>query len=169
VDCLSAVQRDYSGCSRGYLDSVYYYATQFPIAQEKYYRYSAIFGKCDQNKIKQGKTFKINSYVYIYDCLTLVNTLLNVRPIAVTGNIGAIWYFYQSGVIPACGDPQQSQGLLLVGASSDATTNVLTNWYKFKNCWGTAWGEKGYVRVYRDPNDNINGPCNICKGAIYTV
>ena len=87
VDCLPAVQPGNSGCGGGYLDSVGYYSTQFPIAQEKYYPYTGKQVSCENAKIAAGKTFKINSYVYISDCLALTTTILNHKPVGVCGGI----------------------------------------------------------------------------------
>ncbi len=73
------------------------------------------------------------------------------------------------GVIPNCG--QTTQGghcVLLVGGMADGTTNVNTNYWKVKNSWGNNYGEKGYMRLYRDPSDITAGICGICKAGIYS-
>ena len=87
VDCVPAVQSGNKGCGGGYVDSVSFYSTQYPIAQEKYYLYTATQASCQNSKIAAGKTFKINSYVYISDCLALTTFILNHRPVAVAGGI----------------------------------------------------------------------------------
>lgn len=165
VDCLPAVQSGNLGCGGGYLDSVSYYATLYPIAQEKYYPYKAVSGACSQARINQGKTFKIRSYVYIYDCLSLANTLLNYKTIGVCGGIGSSWRNYASGVVPNCAGPSSIGGhcVLLVGASSDGTSNAATNFWKIQNSWGTGWGEQGFMRLARNPADRTDGPCKFCQ------
>jgi KDEL-tailed cysteine endopeptidase len=170
VDCLPSIQSNNLGCGGGFLDSVGYYSSQYPIAQEKYYKYTAKQGTCNQAKIAQGKTFKIKSYAYTSDCISLLSTLMATKPIGVCGPIGEEWFSYSSGVMPNCGIIKPGgHCFLMVGGSSDGTTNVLTNFFKFKNSWGTGWGEKGYVRIYKDPNDNLLGPCNVCRSGLYSI
>jgi hypothetical protein len=170
VDCLPAVQSGNAGCGGGYLDSVGYYATLYPISQEKYYPYNANNNACSQTKIALGRTFKIRSYVYIYDCLTLANTLLINKPIGVCGSIDQQWQNYNSGVIPNC--KQAIVGghcILLVGAASDGTSTVANNYWKIRNSWGTGFGENGFMRLFRDVTDTTKGICGICQEGIYSV
>ena len=52
------------------------------------------------------------------------------------------WQTYQSGVLTNSSTIDKTAGhcVLLVGIKSDGTTNKLTNYWKFKNSWGTGWG-----------------------------
>lgn len=78
---------------------------------------------------------------------------------------------YISGVLPVCNENVNGgHCFILVGAVSDGTSNILTNYYKFKNSWGTSWGENGYIRIYRDAQDTTVGPCALCQwGSMYTL
>lgn len=169
VDCLPAVQRGNLGCGGGYLDSVGYYATLYPIAQEKYYPYTATQASCNNDRIAQGRTFQIHSYVYIYDCITLANALLTLKPIGICGAIDGQWQTYVSGVVASCGTSVGGHCVLLVGGASDGTNNVQTNYWKIRNSWGVGWGEQGYMKLYRDYTDTQKGLCGFCGSAIYSI
>jgi cathepsin L len=170
VDCLPAVQPNNAGCNGGQLDSVGYYSVLYPIAQEKYYRYTAVQGTCNQSKISEGPTFGIKSYVYVYDCVSLTDALLTLKPIGICAAIDTKWQNYISGVIANCNDAiVGGHCVLLVGATSDGTNAVNTNYWKIKNSWGTTFGEAGFMRLYKDNTDLTNGFCGLCTSAIYSV
>lgn len=173
VDCLPAVQTGNLGCGGGLADSVDYYATLYPIAQEKYYPYLSSDGNartCSQAQINEGPTFKINSYVYIYDCVTLASALLALHPIVICGAIDSQWQNYAGGVLQTCNVGKISgHCVLLVGAVSDGTSAPLTNYWKIKNSWGATYGENGFMRLYRDPNVKSGGFCQLCGSAVYPV
>lgn len=174
MDCLPLAYSGNLGCAGGMADSVFYYATLYPIALEKYYPYASSDGAnrtCSQAKINSGPTFLINSYVYNYDCLSLASALLGLNPVMACAYIDVQWQSYASGVISNCNASQL--GLfcfMVVGASSDGSlTTVNGNYWKIKVSWGPSYGESGFVRVYRDPTDKANGFCKICKGFMYPV
>jgi cathepsin L len=124
---------------------------------------------CSQASISAGKTFQISTYVYISDCLTLADTILSYKPVGVCGGIDDKWNSYKSGVISNCGGTNiGGHCVLLVGASSDSTTNSATNWWKVRNSWGTSYGESGFMRLYRDKSVTTGGFCGFCGGAIYS-
>jgi C1A family cysteine protease len=175
VDCVPAVQPGNAGCGGGYLDSVNFYATQFPIAQEKFYPYTAVQGSCQTARINAGKTFKLKSYVYISDCLALANTVFNLKPVGVCGMIDSQWQNYGSGVVPNCDSPTKLGGhcVLLVGVKIDGTeanrNNKDENYWKIQNSWGTGWGEKGFMRMFRDRTQTTGGVCGFCSAALYSL
>lgn len=101
VDCVPGIQGGNKGCGGGYVDSVAFYATLYPVVQEKYYKYTGDQKKCDQDKINLGKGFKIRSYAYTNDCNSLINALISLRPLSICGGINfETWGYYQSGVLP---------------------------------------------------------------------
>jgi cathepsin L len=170
VDCLPIFQSGNKGCGGGFLDSVGSYASANGISQEKAYPYTAAQGTCNLDRINAGPTFSINSYVYIYDCVALANALLTLKPIGVCGDIDAQWQSYVSGVIPNCNSTYLGgHCVLLVGATSDGTSNVNNNYWKIKNSWGKTFGEAGFMRLYRDSTDILSGFCKICTEGIYSV
>lgn len=46
-----------------------------------------------------------------------------------------------------------NHGVLVVGTSS--------GWWKIKNSWGNAWGEKGFIRIAG------GNTCGVCKAGVY--
>ena len=168
VDCVTALIPQTLGCGGGQMDSVAYYAAQFPLVTEKYYPYTANGGTCNQGRISQSGGYKINSYTYVNGCQQMTSTILNLRPFAVCGSIDNQWKTYKTGVLTTCN--QGNAGghcVILVGVYSDGTTNVDANYFKYQNSWGVGWGMKGFVNLHRDPADQ-KGVCSFCSG-IYTV
>jgi len=169
VDCLPSIQPSNLGCGGGFLDSVDIYAVRFPITTERYYPYNAVQAtSC--NSVRGGTgSYQVNSYVFINDCNTLANTLLNLKPIGVCAVIDAQWQTYVSGVIPNCASTLLGgHCVLLVGAASDGTGAVATNYWIIKNSWGSAFGEYGFMRLYRNVTDVSSGFCGMCTSGIYS-
>ncbi len=52
------------------------------------------------------------------------------------------WSFYQNGVFNGCSSPANLNHQVLL-------TGVADDYWKAKNSWGLAWGEKGYIRISR--------------------
>lgn len=168
VDCLPLLQPSNLGCGGGYLDSVGLYSVRYAVATEQVYSYTATEGTCATAKVNAAQ-YSINSYVFISDCNTLANTLLNQKPIGICMNIDNKWNSYVSGVIPNCNDTKiGGHCVLLVGAKSDGTTDPLNNYWIVRNSWGTSYGEYGFMRLYKDPADINSGFCGMCTSAIYS-
>jgi len=168
VDCLPTIQPSNLGCGGGYLDSVGIYAVRYPITTERMYPYNAVQSTCNSVRTGTG-SYQINNYIFISDCNTLANTLLNLKPIGVCMVIDQQWQTYVSGVIPACNQALLGgHCVLVVGAASDGTATVATNYWIIKNSWGSAFGENGFMRLYRNSTDLTNGFCGMCTSAIYS-
>lgn len=86
--------------------------------------------------------------IKIYNFFFVTKTLREFGPIAIAIN-GTALQWYSKGIIEKvkC-DPGINHAVTLVGYGSE---NGVKYW-KFKNSWGTWWGEKGYFRVKRDEN-----------------
>lgn len=154
VDCMNAVDNNTNGCNGGMMDSVEFYAAQYNIVEEKYYPYVEKDQACKQSVINLRGAFKINGYNYISGCTQTASTLLATRPYAVCGLVDNQWQNYGSGVISTCSTGSISgHCVLLVGAFSDGTSNINTNYFKYKNQWGYNWGMKGYIHLYWSRNN----------------
>lgn len=153
VDCVPLLQTDNAGCGGGYLDSVSLYAVRYPVAEEAAYPYTAKEGACTEAKF-MSSPYKITSYVFISDCVTLTNTLLSLRAVGVCMVIDSKWMSYKSGVIPDCSSTKEGgHCVLLMGAKSDGTSTVSENYWLIRNSWGKSYGEYGFMKLYRNPAD----------------
>jgi cathepsin L len=86
----------------------------------------------------------------------------------VAAGIDASWtsfQLYQSGVYdePRCGNGEDDldHGIVVIGYGTDAATPF----WIVRNSWGTGWGEKGYVRMSR----NKNNQCGIATTAVIPI
>lgn len=67
---------------------------------------------------------------------------------------------YRSGILDSttCGT-NLNHAVTLVGYGRDAARGI--DYWIIKNSWGTAWGEKGYIRIRRTPSGA--GICGMYK------
>jgi len=80
-----------------------------------------------------------------------------------------VFRHYSSGVVDgACGQ-KPNHAVLVVGYGTDPDHG---DYWKIKNSWGTAWGEKGFVRIKRGAGSISNawrGECAILNSPSYPV
>jgi len=134
------------------------------IDTEKSYPYEAMDGNCRFNPRNIGATVKNYSDIKAGDELALTEAIANVGPISVAIDAShESFQFYSSGVYdePNCSNVNVDHTLTIVGYG---TMNG-KDYYICKNSWGTEWGDKGYVLMSR----NKNNQCGIANMASYPI
>lgn len=94
----------------------------------------------------------------------LTEAIARVGPIAVAIDAGQnSFQFYSQGVYydPRC-TSNVNHGVLAVGYG---TSNNGEEYYIVKNSWGKTWGDKGYIKMSRNRNNN----CAIALFTIYPI
>ncbi|GLD98654.1 hypothetical protein PINS_up018091 [Pythium insidiosum] len=67
------------------------------------------------------------------------------------------WKQYKGGILSTCETTRLDHAVLVYGFSADS--------YLVKNSWGTWWGEKGFLRMRRNPEGM--GTCNMYQSMMY--
>lgn len=111
----------------------------------------------------------------------LTDIIVNHGPVTVCMTADNNWQGYVSGVIPSCSNSNSGHCVLLTGASSDGiqyfqsalnpldATVLNKNFWRFRNSWGTSWGEAGYFRSFRDGSISDSGYCGFCRQGLITL
>jgi hypothetical protein len=101
---------------------------------------------------KQGGSFVLSDYLGFPGCNNILASLSD-QPILVGADANN-WAFYKSGIFSNCGN---SMNLLV----------ILVGWteryWTAMNNWGTAWGEKGMIRLA--PGNT----CGICEIGVQPI
>ena len=173
-----------NGCSGGYLDSFARYASTNGVAFENVYPYNAASSltACAENtaKIATGQ-YRVKNFLRITNCNMLTDIIVNHGPVTVCMTADNNWQGYVSGVIPSCSNSNSGHCVLLTGASSDGiqyfqsalnpldATVLNKNFWRFRNSWGTSWGEAGYFRSFRNGSISDSGYCGFCRQGLITL
>ncbi|XP_070834926.1 cathepsin L.1 [Chaetodon trifascialis] len=163
VDCSS----DYGnmGCSGGLMDDAFrYIQDNGGIDTEDAYPYEAVDGQCRYKPETVGA--KCTGYVDVTkgDEDALKEAVATVGPVSVGIDASQTSFqLYESGVYdePYCSSSNLDHGVLAVGYGTD---NGRDYWL-VKNSWGLQWGDKGYIMMTR----NKNNQCGIATAASYPL
>ncbi|UYV60956.1 MCM2 [Cordylochernes scorpioides] len=161
VDCSS--KND--GCGGGIMIKAYKYIIKNGgIDTEESYPYKAEDDYCHYNKSNIGATCK--GYKKINkDEESLKQALAAEGPISIGIDAGDNFRDYKGGVYndPYCNNDRGSlnHAVLLVGYGQE---NGMDYWL-VKNSWTESWGEKGYIKMSR----NKNNQCGIATYATYPI
>jgi len=150
-----------NGCSGGYLiDAFEFVLENGGIATEASYPYKGVKG----NSKKVHHQVQIKSYEHVPRNSedSLLKAVAN-QPVSVGIDIRGMLRFYSSGIFTGECGTKPNHAVTIVGYG---TSNDGTKYWLVKNSWGTAWGEKGYIRMKRDI-DAKEGLCGIAMDASY--
>ena len=135
------------------------------IELEETYPYLMVDGHCHYNASRSAA--KISKYFNTTegDEDALVLALVEHGPVAVSIDVMPSLVFYSSGVYyePNCSSKSEdlNHSVLAVGYGSE---NGQDYWL-IKNSWSTLWGDKGYVKMARNRNNN----CGVATNANFAV
>lgn len=81
----------------------------------------------------------------------LMNAVATVGPVAVVVD-ASNWHAYESGIFNGCDQetPDLNHGVVLVGYGEEHGEK----YWLVRNSWAPTYGEKGYIRVARQDNEN---------------
>jgi len=82
----------------------------------------------------------------------LMNAVATVGPIAVSVDASA--WSYSSGIFSGCNavNPDIDHAVVLMGYGEEAGQK----YWLVRNSWSPTWGEKGYIRIARSDDDDLN-------------
>lgn len=167
VDCSGRYGNN--GCNGGLADNAFkYIKANDGIDTENSYRYTSgngrDGGKCQFSKSHIGATLSGYKGVKSKSESALKDAVANVGPIAVAIDAShSSFQHYHSGIYnePHCGNSNWSldHAVLAVGYGTQSGKD----YWLVKNSWGTTWGNKGYIYMLR----NKNNQCGIATDASY--
>lgn len=161
VDCSSSYGN--YGCDGGLMDQAFQYIqANGGIDTEDSYPYTGEDGACRFSASNVGGTD--TGFVDVNPTEDdLRDAVEKIGPVSVAID-ASNWSFqmYASGIYyePECSSEILDHGVLAVGYGSEWLNK---EYWLVKNSWGTSWGEKGYIKMARNKNNN----CGIATEASY--
>ncbi|XP_053488299.1 procathepsin L-like [Ictalurus furcatus] len=163
VDCSRSFGN--MGCGGGWMHwSFEYVKENGGLDTEDSYPYEAKDGPCRYNPATTGATCTGYVNITYTDENALQEAVATIGPISVAIDAGHISFGqYTSGIYdePNCSSTDLDHGVLVVGYG---TENGQDYWL-VKNSWGLDWGDKGYIKMSR----NKNNQCGIATSASYPL
>jgi cathepsin L len=158
VDC--SVPEGNQGCNGGWMDQAFEYVIKnHGIDTESSYPYKATGpNTCQFNAADIGATISGYQDVPRGSEAGLQNAA-NGRPVSVAIDAShSSFQFYKTGVYyeAQCSATALDHGVLVVGYGSEGA-----DYWIVKNSWGPSWGNKGYINMSRNRNNN----CGIASAA----
>ncbi|KAH8307749.1 hypothetical protein KR044_012241 [Drosophila immigrans] len=159
VDC----SQDNNGCDGGWPETALnFIKDNGGVNTEVSYPYEDRVGKCRFNPANVGANVTGTVLVDSGDESALAAAVAEKGPVSVAVD-GSFLQHYASGVLdePSC-DDEVSHGVVVVGYGRD---DIGGDYWLVKNSWGDSWGEKGYIRMAR----NRDNQCRIASHGIYPL
>lgn len=153
VDCVTAD----AGCNGGLMkDAFEFIKVEGGIDDEKSYPYEARTRKCRFKKDKVAFTDSGAAILPEGDEDALKQAVAKFGPVAVAIDASSIWFqLYRKGVYynKHCKNKpdELDHAVLVVGYGRDPKKG---DYWIVKNSWGPKYGEKGYIRMARNRNNN---------------
>ncbi|KFB44225.1 hypothetical protein ZHAS_00012117 [Anopheles sinensis] len=120
--------------------------------------------QCKFNRSAVAATVKGVFFLPDSDEVALMKAVAIIGPISVAIEVLDSFNFYSGGVYydPKCSPAGLNHAVLIVGYG---TTSDGVDYWLVKNSWGEDWGDKGYIKMARNRNNN----CGIASLAVYPV
>jgi len=134
------------------------------IERESDYPYTARDGSCHYDASKVVTKISGHTDIPVGDEGKLKEAVATVGPVSVAIDASHISFqFYRSGVYNerSCSSTELDHGVLAVGYGN---LNNVAYWL-VKNSWGGSWGQKGYIFMSREKNNQ----CGIATAASYPL
>jgi len=139
------------GCNGATAELGFDYVHAHGIATEQNWPYKAVTGTC--NETAHTKVATISGYVKLPEnqAQPLLDACATVGPIAISVD-ASTWSLYRSGIYNGCSTTSLDidHAVVLVGYGTDSSSH---SYWLVRNSWGASWGESGYIRLYRGPNE----------------
>ncbi|CAK4617963.1 unnamed protein product [Aphanomyces euteiches] len=152
VSCAGA-----GDCTGGVTSGAIDYAAMNGVCLLKDYPYISGIDYVTHDCVKSCTKQKLNidSSVYVIGEDEIL-TALQTQPLAVFLYAGEEFMAYQSGILSHCNNQETHTTDHMIVAVATGTDNGVP-FIKYKNQWGTWWGEQGYVRLQRQVNACLSG------------
>jgi len=152
-----------NGCHGGAMQNAFEWIKSNGICTEADYPYTSGNGQTGQCKRGCKPAVTVTGYTNVpphsEDAL---KAAVSKQPVSIAIEADkSAFQLYRGGVLdnPACGT-KLDHGVLIVGYGTDGGKD----YWKVKNSWGAAWGEKGYIRLIRGEN-----MCGVAAQPTYPV
>lgn len=163
VDCS---KKGNEGCNGGDMDAAFAYEKAVNACTESSYPYKAKNGICKASHcstaIPKGGVKGYKDVAQDDENALMEAVAHQPVSVAIEADQNA-FQLYSGGVLSKTCGTSLDHGVLAVGYGVDKGTK----YWKVKNSWGAAWGEKGYVRIFRGKKGD--GECGIKAEPTYPV